>query len=243
MCNRVLLAEYMSNWKSAMKKCDTKEVAFDFVTSLPDLFFPLQVQEFIEKEYEIMLLGCSLYGGNRVFCPVANKKIRHYPPTIGAGCYSISIDVAKSKELQQLADKFSIYMKDIEYTGNFPAEFLYSGGTYYFLEINLRNDGTSWLSTCSGYNLPDMVCRSFFDDNVLIGQYSFRPMYYMNILSDFCYVWNGSISFYRWIKQFGKNTCYSNYNSRDRKPFLKIVTSYVSVKFSSLLRKMKNLTK
>lgn len=227
------------NWKSAMKRCDTKEIADSFVVSLSDEFFPLMVQEFIEKEYEIMLLGCSLYGGNRVFCPVANKKIRHFPPIIGPGCYSESVEVAGCDELQQLAEKISHYLKDIEYSGNFSAEFLYSKGNYYFLEINLRNDGTSWLSTCSGYNLPDMVCRSFFDDNVSMDCFKFRPMYYMDILSDFCYVWKGTVRFRSWIKQFGKNTCYSNYNPRDWKPFYRIVKSDIKERFMHWLRKMK----
>lgn len=152
--------------KAAMKKCDTLQVAKDFVVSLPNDYFPLQVQQFINKEYEIMILGCSLYGGRKVMCPVANRKIRQYPKHVGLGSYSESLAVRQNKALMDLGSKISQYLKEIEYTGLFSAEFLYSQGNYYFLEINLRNDGTSWLSTCSGYNLPDMVCRSFFDDNV-----------------------------------------------------------------------------
>ena len=205
--------------KSAMKKCDTYEVADSFVNSLPEDYFPLQVQEFIEKEYELMLLGCSLYGGKRVICPVANKKIRQYPPNIGVGAWSVAAEVAASVELRLLADKVSDYLKEIKYTGNFSAEFLYSGGKYYFLEINLRNDGTSWLSTCSGYNLPDMVCRSFEDENVSSEGCVFCQRHYMNILWDIHCLRKGGVGFRQWLKQFNSKTCYSHYYHKDKKTF------------------------
>lgn len=215
----------ISGWKSAMKKCDTYEEAESFVNSLPQDYFPLQVQEFIEKEYELMLLGCSLYGGKRVICPVANRKIRQYPPNTGGGSWSLSIEVAASEELRQLADKVANYLKEIEYSGNFSAEFLFCGGKFYFLEINLRNDGTSWLSTCSGYNLPDMVARSFVDENVSSDGCVFHHMHYMNILWDLNYVRDDSISWIKWMRQFNRETCYSHYNKKDKRPFFKYVKS------------------
>ena len=213
--------------KSAMKKCDSPQITEDFVRKLPDDYFPLQVQEFIEKEYELMLLGCSLYGGRKVICPVANRKIRQYPHNTGGCAWSQSIEVASSMELQRLATKVERYLFEIQYTGNFSAEFLFANGKYYFLEINLRNDGTSWLSTCSGYNLPDMVCRSFEDGNVSADNCKFTPMYYMNILWDLHCVRDGSVNVLSWLKQFNSKTCYSHYNKRDKKPFLQYVKSIV----------------
>lgn len=211
--------------KLAMKKCDTHHEAEAFVNGLPQDYFPLQVQEFIEKEYELMLLGCSLYGGKELICPVANKKIRQYPQNTGGGSWSLSTEVATSEELRQLADKVAQYLKVIEYTGNFSAEFLYANGKFYFLEVNLRNDGTSWLSTCSGYNLPDMVCRSFIDETVSGDNCTFRQRYYLNLIWDINYVRDGSISILQWIKQFNKITCYSHYNKHDKKPFIKYLLS------------------
>lgn len=216
--------------KTAMKKCDTHEEAESFVKSLPQVFFPLQVQEFIEKEYELMLLGCSLYGGKRVICPVANKKIRQYPHNTGGGSWSLSIEVASSEELGQLAKKVANYLKEIEYTGNFSAEFLYSCGNFYFLEINLRNDGTSWLSTCSGYNLPDMVARSFVDENVSSDGCVFHQRHYMNILWDLHYLRDGSVGLWQWIKEQMKDTCYSHYNRKDLKPFIFYILSLLKRK-------------
>ena len=218
--------------KAAMKKCDNKEVALEFVNGLPQDYFPLQVQEFVEKEYELMLLGCSLYGGNRVICPVANKKILQYPKNTGGGAWSLSTEVAASEELRQLADRVAKYLRQIEYTGNFSAEFLYANGKFYFLEINLRNDGTSWLSTSSGYNLPDMVCRSFVDTDVSADGCTFRQMHYMNIIWDFACLLNKSVKFGEWIKQFNSDTCYSHYNKNDRKPFYLFIKSIIKSRLS-----------
>lgn len=213
--------------KSAMRKCDTPEEAESFVKSLPLVYYPLQVQEFIKKEYELMLLGCSLYRGKRVICPVANKKIRQYPQNTGGGSWSLSIEVAANEELRQLANKVATYLCEIEYTGNFSAEFLYSGGKFYFLEINLRNDGTSWLSTCSGYNLPDMVARSFVDANVTTEGCVFCHRHYMNIMWDLHYLRDGSVRLVQWLKQLNKDTCYSHYYKHDRKPFFTFITGQI----------------
>ena len=210
--------------KAAMKKCEDYDDASAFISSLPNAYYPLQIQEFIEKDYEIMLLGCSLDGGNNVVCPIANRKIRQYPKPTGLVSYSESLAVRHHDDLNDLANRVARYVREIGYTGLFSAEFLYKRGVYYFLEINLRNDGTSWLSTCSGYNLPDMVSYG------LNGKYypnncSFQKKYYMNIVADFHYVKDGSISFIKWLRLFNKNACFSHLNFRDIKPFIYYIRS------------------
>lgn len=222
--------------KSAMRKCESYKDAESFVNSLPNDFFPLQIQEFIDKDYEIMLLGCSLYGGKRLICPIANHKFRQYPKPAGLGSYSESLAVRLQENLQELSYRIGQYMREIEYTGNFSAEFLYSKGNYYFLEINLRNDGTSYLSTASGYNLPDMVCRSFFDDNVSDVECTFRKMNYLNTLADVHYFIDGTLSWKQWRSQFKNDTCYSHYNNRDKQPF-KYYFRYPAIKIAIILVK------
>ena len=221
--------------KLAMCKCDSLDEAECFVRGIPKEYFPLQVQKFIDKDFELMLLGCSLFGGKNVVIPVANKKIRQYPQNTGGGAWSQSLEVGKNNDLVQLSDKVAMYLRQIEYTGNFSAEFLYSGGKYYFLEINLRNDGTSWLSTCSGYNLPDMVCRSFGDPKFVLSSNTFHQMYYMNVVWNFCCMIKGDIGVIEWLKQFGKKTCYSHYNKHDMVPFFTFLFYYV---ISTLKRKI-----
>lgn len=211
--------------KSAMQKCNTVQESITFAESLPESYYPLQVQEFIEKEYEIMLLGCSLDKGNAVICPIANRKIRHYPSPAGLGSYSESIAVQHHEDLEKLTEMTSQYLREIHYTGLFSAEFLFCKGNYYFLEINLRNDGTSWLSTCSGYNLPDMVCR-YFEGKKQEEEQTFKKNYYMNIMADIHYVKDGSISLFKWLMLFKKKTCFSHLNFRDLRPFVNYLFFY-----------------
>ncbi len=217
--------------KSAMQKCDTIEESILFVDGLPGEFFPLQVQEFIEKDYEIMLLACSLESGEKVICPIANRKIRQYPMPTGMGSYSESIAVSNNVDLQKLSTMTAKYLREIHYTGLFSAEFLYCKGQYYFLEINLRNDGTSWLSTCSGFNLPDIICRSI--DGNPSQEYLFNKKFYINIFADIHYVKDGTITIYKWLKLFNSQTCYSHLNFKDICPFIFCILE----RFKNLLTK------
>lgn len=216
--------------KNATKKCDSKQEAETFVNGMPQAYFPLQIQEFVEKEYELALLGCSLYRGKKVICPVASKKIRQFPKGIGATCWSLSLEMSGSEELRQLGEKTALYLQELEYTGNFSIELLYAKGKFYFLEINLRNDAISWLSTCSGYNLPDMVCRSFVDENVSADNCAFSQKHYMYVLLDLNYVKDGSVKLLQWLKQFKRDTCYSLYNKNDKRPCFKCLFSILKRK-------------
>lgn len=216
--------------KKAAKKCNSSQEAEAFLNGLPHDYFPLQVQEFVEKEYEIILLGCSLYGGKKVICPVVNKKIRQFPKDMGETCWAYSVEVSDSEELRQLGAKTALYLQELEYIGNFSIEFIYARGKFYFVEINLRNDGTSWGSTCSGYNLPDMVCRSFVDENVSADHCTFSQKHYMNILLDWNCVQDGSVKLWQWLKQFNRDTCYSFYNKNDKLPCFKCLFSILKRK-------------
>lgn len=206
--------------KDAMRKCDSYFDAEQFVNNIPIDYFPIQIQEFIDKEYEVMLLGCSLYAGKKVICPVANKKLRHYPDPIGLGSYSESLEVCQHEALQKLSTGVAQYLQKIKYTGLFSAEFLYREGQYYFLEVNLRNDGTSWISTCSGFNLPDMVCKAFVDDSVSSTNGIFKSVTFMNILADVNHVRNKQIKLRTWLRQLIRCGSYSHYNKRDLYPFM-----------------------
>ena len=134
--------------------------------------------------------------------------------------------------------KTALYLQELEYTGNFSIELLYANGRFYFLEINLRNDGISWLSTCSGYNLPDMVCRSFVDENVSADNCTFSQKHYMNILLDLNYVQDGSVKLWQWLKQFRHDTCYSIYNKNDKRPCLKYLRFFLMSKFIRIPKKI-----
>lgn len=200
---------------------------------IPDDCYPIQLQKYIKKEYEMMLLGCSLAGGTVVHIPVAQRKFRFFPNEYNAGSFSHSVNPNNSIQLVSLQKKVSEYLKAIEYTGLFSAEFVYEKGVYYFLEINLRNDGTSYLSTKSGFNLPHMLCEFFEKGKTeLIGDFS--ENFYMANISDFGNVLNKRLSFWTWLKDVTRADCFSHYNRNDVLPYFGFLLSFFIKKIKRL---------
>lgn len=203
--------------KSILKICQSNENLVAQLKNIPIEDYPVQVQEFIDKDFEIMLQGCSMEHGKKVVSRVANRKIRFYPNIYSAGSYSYSINIEEDEDLMTLCELTNQYLSEIHYSGLFSTEFLYSKGKYYFLEVNLRNDGTAYLSTACGCNLPDIYCR--YLEGKDIGEITYRPNYYMNMVADFHHVKLHHISFFKWLCQFWNTHCFSHFNKRDVKPY------------------------
>lgn len=211
--------------KEVQEICDDSQTLSAALKKLPSDSYPVQVQEYIEKEYEIMLQGCSCNGGKDVYCEVANRRIRVYPFIYGACSYGKGVEIEKDNQLRDLRDRVKEYLGKIEYNGQFSAEFLYCKGLYYFLEVNLRNDGTAYLSTKCGCNLPDLYCRCINDNESSCIEKSFNPSFYMNALGDVHYVLARKLSIFKWISQLIKSNCYSHFNLEDPIPYLYYILS------------------
>ena len=211
--------------KEVQEICDDSQTLSAALKKLPSDSYPVQVQEYIEKEYEIMLQGCSCNGGKDVYCEVANRRIRVYPFIYGACSYGKGVEIEKDNQLRDLRDRVKEYLGKIGYNGQFSAEFLYCKGLYYFLEVNLRNDGTAYLSTKCGCNLPDLYCRCINDNESSYIEKSFNPSFYMNALGDVHYVLARKLSIFKWISQLIKSNCYSHFNLKDPIPYLYYILS------------------
>lgn len=203
--------------KSILKKFDKKNDFEFFINNMNPSWFPIQVQCFIDKEYEIMLQGCALFNSDDVLIPVSQHKIRFYPTIYSAGSYSYSVETESNENLKLLAEKVKSYINKINYSGMFSAEFLFSKGTYYFLEINFRNDATMMLSTRSGFNLPHYLCQSCENKKVYLKKYTFKKVYFMDTLLDFRHVLKRNINVFVWLKQFVYSYSYY-FDKKDMKP-------------------------
>lgn len=111
------------------------------------------VQQYIEHDYEISILGCSLSNGD-VIIPCVENKLSLYPPKIGLECLA---------NMQPLDDETIInpitkLVKQIGYIGLFSVEMMHNreDDKFYFTEINLRNDGANSFVYKYGVNLPLM---------------------------------------------------------------------------------------
>ena len=108
------------------------------------------VQDYIEKEYELDLVGLSLNHGQNVYIPAVVRKIRD-----DLIRQSVYVRLDSCETYPDLPIKcIENFLAEIGYEGLFSVEFIKNRDKYYFLEINLRNDGCCYLYTLAGVNLP-----------------------------------------------------------------------------------------
>lgn len=181
------------------------------------------VQEYIEKEYEINLIGVRTEHG--VYVPGGIKKIRHYP-TIYSPC---------SFGLFQSIDKFHIdttpivkFMNTVGYYGPFSVELLHKKDKNYFMEFNFRHDGLAYAATASGVNLPALLFDDRKDPKLHV-----KDTYMMDLSTDYCHVKDGTLSKKQWWHDFIRTGCQLNFNRKDPMP---TVCYYVNKLKSRLFR-------
>ena len=178
------------------------------------------VQEYIEKEFEINLIGVSTDKG--ICIPRGIKKLRHYPTIYSPcsygkyiSCSELGIDIAPIER----------FMYEVGYRGPFSVEFLHCNGKNYFMEVNFRHDGLAYTATAAGANLLQV----YLEDNISVGK--IRDTYMMDLSIDYCHVKDGAISFFTWLKDFLRTGCQLNFNWRDPMPTLCYYWNKVSSKF------------
>lgn len=176
------------------------------------------IQEYIQKEYELDIVGLSYNHGNNVFVPAVVRKIRE-------GIYRQSEfirldDISEYPELNEAM--FGDLLQKIGYEGIFSVEVMYSKGHYYFLEINMRNDGVCWLYTAAGINYP-YLWTLYSTDNLkqeTLEGIQFRNHLYLMNEDDLYNVAEGKLRLSQWIKDFHRSTVYFKVNRRDPLPFV-----------------------
>lgn len=107
-----------------------------------------QIQQFIQKQFEYQLIGCSLDGGKHIIIP-GRSKIITQPVCTNTGFLHY-----EQLDGQEPIDACYQFLREINYSGLFSLEFLRDkDGKNYFMEINFRNDGNSICVTEAGVNL------------------------------------------------------------------------------------------
>ena len=189
----------------------------------------VQIQEYISKELEYQLIGCSLEGGELIIIPGYTRLIRQplntntgyleYSPISG---FSYDVEAVKS------------FIKSLGYSGLFSMEFLRDKDNIdYFLEINMRNDGNAYCVKTAGVNLPYIwnYYQTFKKMPVCPVTFT-KPVRFMPDLSD---ARRGiqTVGLLRWIKEFFCAESHSVYNTKDLKPII----VQISEKFSRIIKK------
>lgn len=179
-----------------------------------------QVQEYIEKDKELLLNGVSLKHGDDCFFPLVIEKIRQYPNKVGA-CTYCKVDMI---EKYSCIDVTSIkkFLKTIRYEGVFSIEFIIKNNKAYFLEINLRNDGTAYIPTIADFKLHYIwYCYAVGAriPNKEINK-QILPYFFSSDVNDIRHVFEKRLSFKDWIKDTIQSRTYLLFNKHDVKPWL-----------------------
>lgn len=174
----------------------------------------LQIQAFIEKDFEYQLIGCSICGGQIIIIPGVSKVIRPSKTSNTGFLYYDKLDDSfPVKKVKQMLMK-------MKYSGLFSAEFLRDkDGNDFFMEVNFRNDGNAIAATAAGVNLPFIWYNSaFVEQQPFVSE--IRPVYVMPEFDDLVHVIHHNISFRTWLSDMRRADCYMEYDKYDKKPYL-----------------------
>lgn len=111
------------------------------------------VQEFINREFEFLMMGMRSSRAGKIVLPGGLHKLRVCKHTKSLGMFAYAYttpDIEASIDVNAIKR----FLEAIDYDGIFSVEFMIAHGKAYFLEINLRNDGTQYCFEGAGVNLP-----------------------------------------------------------------------------------------
>ena len=164
----------------------------------------LIIQDYIEKDFELDIVGISIHNGKEVYIGGAVRKIRE---TIESQSqYDILEPLANYPQVD--FDMVKRFVKNLGYEGIFSIEIMCCKDKVFFLEINLRNDGTSYMYTAAGINYVKAwidYCKGKQTD------------YMAELISNLL---NGSVSPSQWLKDFFYCDSYFVLSRHDLKPFI-----------------------
>lgn len=193
----------------------------------------IQIQKFIEKEFEFQFIGVSLKGGEEIIIP-GRTRIQHLIRENTSFLEFDNIDSSFDATLRNCKE----FIKTTGYSGLFSAEFLRGkDGVDYFMEINFRNDGNAICATASGCNLPYIWYLWNIGENYLQEVPSrINKIFLMPEFDDAFLMLKGKIRFFDWIHDIFKANCYITYYKEDPKPFWILFKSNVQFLLKRLLR-------
>ena len=189
------------------------------------------VQEYIEFEKEVSILGAVLVNGEVVFSGCIDKL---RTCMIGTTSFGVMVD---NSILGDNVAKLESMMKHTGYRGLFSAEFLKKGENFYFLEVNFRNDGNTYVATASGNNLPLQYVYSITEQQIVEANPHY-PCYFMLDIEDFLARGRNGVTLIQWNRDKRQADCFLVYNKKDKKPFERKIMNTISSIFRRGIHKV-----
>ncbi|MCH3941588.1 MAG: ATP-grasp domain-containing protein [Bacteroidales bacterium] len=208
--------------KSDIRVCRTEEDLEKNIKSLQHTKRVL-LQQYIERDYEISILGCGLKNGNCLI-PCVENKLTLYPKNVGLECLA---------NMQPLQDESIIrpiqsMIQKTGYVGPFSVEMMHckTDGKFYFTEINLRNDGANSFVYKYGVNLPLNHIEDLM--GLPITQFdNFKPGYYIWEMHHTLSLVHRELGLLQWYKELKKSRGFLTYFKSDKKPFYRQYSNWI----------------
>lgn len=204
--------------KSNIKICRNEEDLLLFIKKQQECS-TIQIQQYIDKEFEFQLLGVSINHGENVIIPGRTHIDR--PKGID-NTFFLYFDKYELS-MQPLVDKAIEFVKRAKYSGPFSIEFLREKGTgdSYFTEMNFRNDGNAYVVTAAGMNIPYIyyLSQTGGDYQKEIRQSTIKKTYLVPEAYYFSRLLSGEVSLKEWWRNMKKADCCTTYFKNDKKPF------------------------
>ena len=176
------------------------------------------IQEYIEKDYELDIVGFSWKHGEDVFIPAVVRKIRDY-----LNRQSVYIRLDDIRDYPTLdVDAIKRFVSAVGYEGIFSLEFLCKGDKYYFLEANLRNDACCYVYTAARINYPNLwiqyAAGGLIDEDSIVKKMH-TPCYLMSE-NDLYDIVEGKVSLWQWLKDLHRTDAFFVLDFSDPLPFI-----------------------
>lgn len=176
------------------------------------------LQEYIKPDFECLLYGVSTK--EEICIPGVLHKLHSCSHTNNLGMMSfaylssaIPIQVGNTKAIET-------FIRSIDYHGIFSVEFMITKDKAYFLEINMRNDGTSYITTQAGVNIPAIWSAIAYgiNSNKFSRVFKREITYGMNEINYIKYTLK-RVGIIQTFKDVFKTKAFSLWNPKDIKPF------------------------
>lgn len=194
----------------------------------------VQIQQFIKKDIEYQLIGCSLNKGEQIIIPGYTEIIRQ-PNNTNTG-YLVYRPIDNFEYDESAVCRF---IQGIGYSGLFSLEFIRDkDGVDYYLEINMRNDGNAYCVTTAGVNLPFIWVQYNNGDDY--SEESMRAACQVFFMPEFSDVLLGvkSVGPLNWLKQCFEAQSHAIASMRDIGPFFVTTRDCIALIFRKIKQKM-----
>lgn len=177
------------------------------------------IQEYIKHEHEYLMYGASL--GEDIIIPGGDFKLMTCSDVNNMGMQVFGYVSAKHPAQFKDIEAVKQMVRNMKYEGLFSVELMLTKDKYYFLEINMRNDGLSYMTTQAGVNLPAIWAAYCYGYDLSKFPTSFKrdKTYGMNEVNYFKYGLK-RVSFFETIGNFLKAKAFSLYKFGDFKPLV-----------------------